>query len=72
VSRGYQFNVSFLDVETESYAVEGAVSGALTDNFYARLTAMYNDEGGWLDTNSRLSTDGLVQLHFNSIGSWKV
>lgn len=50
------------DIETESYVVEGAVSGALADNVYARLTAMHNDEGGWLDTNSRLSSDGLTQL----------
>lgn len=50
------------DIENEGYSLEGALSGALSDNFYARLTAMTNKEGGWLDTNSRLSTDGLVSL----------
>jgi iron complex outermembrane recepter protein len=50
------------DFETDGYAIEGAVSGALTDNFYARLTGMYNYEDGWLDTNTRYSYDGEVLL----------
>ncbi|QFU76849.1 hypothetical protein EY643_14990 [Halioglobus maricola] len=104
VSRGYQFNAPFLDIErvevlkgpqgilagknsvagavvihtkrpaaetegyvrggyefeNEGYYVEGAVSGALTENFYARLTGQYTEEGGWLDTNTRLSSDGTI------------
>ncbi len=53
------------EVENDGYSVEGAVSGALAGNLFARLTAQHNEEGGWLATNSRLAADGVTMLDGN-------
>ena len=50
------------DIENGGYTLEGAISGALTDTVFARLTAMNNFEGGWIDTNSRIASDGVTLL----------
>lgn len=50
------------DIENDGYTLEGAFSGALTDTVFARLTAMNNFDGGWIDTNSRIASDGVTQL----------
>ncbi|WP_159819240.1 TonB-dependent receptor [Colwellia sp. 20A7] len=50
------------DIENEGYTLEGAFQGALTDTIFARLTAMNNFEDGWIDTNSRIASDGVTQL----------
>ncbi|WP_166426027.1 TonB-dependent receptor [Paraglaciecola sp. 20A4] len=59
-TEGY-FRASY-DFENEGHALEGAISGALTDTVFARLTAMNNFEGGWIDTNSRIASDGVTML----------
>ncbi|NKI18682.1 TonB-dependent receptor [Spongiibacter sp. KMU-166] len=104
VSRGYQFNAPFLDIErvevlkgpqgilagknavagavvihtkrptaeTEGFVrggyefqngsefVEAAISGALTDNFFVRVTGQTTSNGGWLDKTTRESSDGVI------------
>ncbi len=54
------------EFENDGYSVEGAVSGAVAPNLSARLTAQYNEEGGWLDTNTRLAADGITRLNGES------
>lgn len=47
------------EVENGGYNVEGMISGPITDNLSARFVAQQNLAGGFLDTNTRLGSDGI-------------
>ena len=48
------------EIENGGYNLEGMVSGGISDNLFARVVVQNNLVGGWLDTNSRLSQDGVM------------
>ncbi|WP_166424631.1 TonB-dependent receptor [Paraglaciecola sp. 20A4] len=51
------------EVENEGYNLEGIVSGAIADNFFARVVVQQNFVGGWLDTNTRTAANGVTVLN---------
>jgi len=50
------------EAENSGHNIEGAISGAVTDTLFARLTGQQNFSGGWIDTNTRLAADGTTVL----------
>lgn len=51
------------ELENSSYNVETMLSGGLTDNLFGRIVAQKKFTGGWLDTNTRLATNGTTVLN---------